>query len=473
MDDIIIVLIGFIITILLFLVCCHFWKKSRPKTLEEKFEDTSSSSPIGGLFISMIGPDDITRIITQKSFEYKDFYQCAPLHRKSCAAFTYIRKDVCPMTFIVPQNPPIMIGLIFDPEKLFPLVTTTSIIDADTLLRSCGSNEKGVDITSQYCITDNFKTQLNGKDGYYPSSFAGTCSIAPCDPSDDVCKQVNSGGSPDMWNMLCYHSDLKNCYSIADDGGITLSDKCTAVQKPHLCTFTDATDSFTEKSKMVASYVGKDGELWPDKFMAGDDINIPNTSITQCKYDKLDWEKWVNSLKAFYKKLLTYLKPDGNVIAPKYEVLLSYPNAVIYLENEVNAYINPDTASSYYKSQNNRFIDSVSGIFVIDNTCEDQLAEIKNFTTNEFATAEARCDAYWGVKGDARRTLEKQAWLASYGDAVALRDLFKSQYKKSVPMYAAVLPSNTFASYKQLTSSVNGKTKFGDLFELMTELPTV
>lgn len=456
----------------------------KPRTLASMFND---ASPDGGILVSMISVADADRMISKDNLSLSDFDQCASINRKSCAAWSYFRRDLPPMAFIVPGIQPESIGVILDPRKARPLITGMSIIDGDTDSRSCCSNETGQAVITSYntdadsaysrCVNKAFEKRFPNSAAaviYVDSDDRGASCPASCPEGDERCRMNNSGGSINTWDMMdwpeCAAGAFDNCFEFlpvqSDDVPPevaaamaqqrvssayrqTTPAGCRVCTKPFLCvpeeTPTGGRDLQIEDAR-IAAYVGEEGEKWMSMFAGSQPLSpttIGSIAVRQCKFHPKDWATWVKVLKEFYARLLA-------------NPLISDPAAPLYLENEVNMYIDPNPDSQQYSRQNKIFQDSIIGIFYIRSTCEEQMAPQPN--------AAALCDKYFQTNAAARHAAEQRTLEHSKAKARALVDVFRAQGHPRVKLYSAALSSNTFTNAAVLSAARAGKIDARDLF---------
>ena len=447
------IILGIIVLSVVIIVLIQSNKKPlTPPTLEELFNTTSSTGPdqLGGVLISMISLSDAEKMVAKKSVEYADFDQCAVAHRHTCAAWSYFRRDVWCSAFIMPSMN-MYVGFIVEPRKMWPLLTTMAVIDADTNLRSACSNEAEYDVLLATKPHKNCAS-YEGASVYLPKQYSGL-NPTQCAPNDEACQFLNSGGGINVWDMV-NNWDCKNCVSkeklVFDRFNANL-DECTLCKKPYLCIpKKTASKNPVEEATQLSAYVGADSEHWRSMFVSEGYPNIGRIAISQCKYSKYNWKEWILALHSFYQYLLESLSPDNS---SRYPVFM-FQQDPIYLENEVNSYIYPDKTSVEYKTQDKIFKSSIRGVFYITSTCTDQLAPIAKFTPIEKV-----CNSLYGVDSSAVREKIEQANLTWAKElATEIGQIL------NVPVYQARPDSNAFPSYNSLTKALAAQLEWKDIF---------
>lgn len=386
--------------------------------IKKMFNNTSTTYPVGGFLVSMFTNDDARKKLEMNSFEYSTFDQCASINRHTCAAFTLFRRDVWCCPFIT-AGMDTGIGVILDVNKMWPLLTGSFVIDADTDSRSLCSNENG----SSYSRC--------GKD--VEMTDAGSSYPYKCAPDDAKCMSLNSGGSINSNALKC------------DDCGTFQN--CAACNKPYLCSGdaprAGAANPYTD-DEAVTAYLGKDAREW-NKLFISEDLNTGFTSTSQCRFSKNDLGLWLKALHGFYTLILT----RGITLVPA---------APAYLENEMNSYIYPDNSSPVYRAQQKIFLDSILGFFYISDTCERQIQDASS-------NPEEDCNTMFGqnVTG-ARREIEMCNRRGYQVNSGALAKLVSQQTGRTIPVYGAVLDSNNFTNPVSIQKALRGEVNFNDMF---------
>jgi hypothetical protein len=357
----------------------------------------------------MIDMDTVDRILQKDAFEYADMSQCASVHRKTCGAFSFLRKDVWSPVFIMPDAHT-TIGIIVDVEAMWPLLTSMSVIDADTNMRNACSNETGklVSFNGFACARNNPPI---------PASFPGNVNVpTECQPLDTACRLMNSGGT-----MNAYHIAIQQpCLSQTD-----------ACEKPYICSPTLHTSDIEVQDNQIVAHIGPQANKWVDLFTTPDNVGF--TAISQCKFRKEDWALWIQALHHYYRYLLTQQHTclfQGECQGKQN-----------YFENEVNCYIYPDSQSAVYKQQNEQFLKSILGVCFISNTCSDQLPD--------------ELCRKWGAT-DTRQTDQFVAQ--------GLARLLSKQLGRTIPLFASILDSNAIPNAHHLEQALAGVLRFDKMF---------
>lgn len=505
------------------------WKSGQSNHVEkmkEKFYDTTTDlKKIGGLLANNFNLDFFQKILSAGDVNYSDTSVCASINRKTCTAYSYLRRDLIPMLFMYPgtiTNDPC--GIILDPVKIWPLITLLAVVDADTNNRQCCTNEAPASTVFRnpftntnwdICMTNTLRAQgyTNWADGKYvvymplkdPNLGAG-CSRY-CN-GDLNCMYNNSGGSINQFFMNsspeCIAGKYKDCFvfkqidtsQVPDDiknsfnnsqpeGYLELSFKkdCPDCKKPYLCVFDKSPNDKYEmiyEPDRIASYIGKDGLGFNDLFVKNN-MDIGYLSVSQCRIEKKDWNLWIKILKDWYQTLLNLMNKD-NSMSDTYSHMLANPIDQAYLENEVNLYINPDTTSDEYKKQNKIFQDAIIGFYYNANTCEEQLSllnGIKSVTpsspslalynqptgnTNVFYNSVDRCDAFYGMTTDVRRKWETDNILNAKTLVRKVAKMFNDKHNRNVPVFKNVANNNSFPNYDSMKRALEGNIRFEEIF---------
>jgi hypothetical protein len=514
---VILLIVGLILITIFIISLLYICKCNREKTyksLQERFDDTSTQ---GGLLIHMMMYEQFISILNSQSIEIEDMVDCGTKDRFTCSAWTLLRKDLAPMPFIFPGMNTTL-GIIVDPKKIWSLLTTMAIIDSDTNNRSCCTNNSGSSIvtkspknspdyykdptdecTSSVLKKKSPKTNYDNWAAYIENNDLGANCPSKCDPEDDYCKYVNAGGGTNTYvnNMLC--TDAEECYNFEEiksppddiknlwndpkpDGFLkqTVKSSCGICTKPYLCVADsppDGKNTIKNENKRIAAYVGKNAELYPTLFykddILGDRLSTGRLAGYACKFERKDWQIWTQTIQNYYKELLALMNPDNSIKTEyfnKYNYLNSNPEMVSYLENEVNIYVSPDKNTDIYKQQNKQFLDSIIGFFYIDNTCETQLKSLSTIPTQvdgqtKFENNIDRCNYYFGeTTTDKRNNMEN---LEIYKNKKILSEMitwFNNKYNKKINGYGFSAASNSYPDYKVLSTAIDNKTDFNKYF---------
>lgn len=521
---ILILLVLFFIAV--FIVAILLARKSDiSRNFAEKFENTTTDlNKLGGFLVNNFGLEYFQKMLEVGDVNYSDTSVCASINRKTCTAYSYIRRDLIPMMFVFPgvtANVPC--GIILDPVKVWPLITLLAVVDADTNNRSCCTNEnydpvivRNPFVNADYnknanaCITTTLTNQgktkwANGKYVVYmplkdPNMGAG----CPRNCNGDLyCTYNNTGGNINQYLMNSSQECINGKYTkefiftevdqskVPDfvknqftgsvpDGYLELSfDKsCADCKKPYLCVYDTSPNNKFEtinEDFRIASYIGKDGLGFQQLFTKYMDIVL--LQILQCRSEKKDWNLWIGVVKEWYKSLLAIMNKD-NSMADEFSYMLANPNTQGYFENEINLYINPDISSDEYKMQNKIFQDSIVGFYYNALTCEEQLKALNGVKSvsqgnpnDIFHNSTDRCDRYWWLNdnslyGASRRAWEIERIQTSKELVKKVANMFNKKHGKNIPVFKNVGDNNAFPNYDSMKRALEGKIRFDEIFQL-------
>lgn len=528
--------------------------------LSKLFNNTTTDlNNIGGILCNNFGPEWFQAMLKRGEVSLQDTSVCAHVNRKTCTAYSYLRKDLIPMLFMFPGvEASVPCGIILDTKKVWPLITLMAIVDGDTNNRSCCTNESGGPILTRspwsgnpgdFCIFNSMKKQVEqGKldkkytDGnyavYIPIHDAGvtggTCNVS-C-KGDRTCMYNNSGGNINQWLMNaspeCVDGKFSDCFVFkeidaskvpkaiknqvtpAPTGWLvqSMSSTCTTCKKPYLCVFKDAPqqkgipgtkgvrgtpvtgidfntyfstderhkhrvlehfESSEDKYKVVeepnriATYIGEDGVGM--QTTVTHDMQIGNIAIKQCRFERDDWNKWLDVLKQHYQDIMGILRKDNSMV-DSFNYQLAHPESPSYFENEVNLYIDPDTSSEEYKKQNKIWQDAIIGFYYTASTCEEQLAPLEGVPSKFWdKTVDGtidRCNGFFNMDTPTRRKWEKDRIDMSRKLVHQVADMFNKNQKRKVPVYKCTADSNAFPNYQSLINASNEDVQLSDVFQL-------
>lgn len=619
----------YIFLIAIFLVCCllvflifyFFLGSSNTKTSKQLFDTASAkfadisnikpNVPSGGLLGQSLGLSDVQPIIENGGETLLSYMtSCSPnMEKKSCSPWLFLRRDMNPMVFNFPGlglDAPMM-GILLDLEKMFPLVGTMAMIDADSNNGSCCCNAAGYFVLSylpkdgqktglangdvptvvQKALKGNYnpaanyyiagdRNMMNGTPAWIPGTAPTVCNACPnasipATGADYLCQVNQAGAGINTWDMLLIWPDsqeLETCFYAKGDAKyadinqpgandknvdlvlaqnlmatigakelpqgpmieIAYPDKpksCPKCNQPNLCVM--QTPQNGAKSQVIPGFqadeglitgalIGEDGMGYFDQYMgsliypetkdsgkgfAGKWLNLPNVAVRQCKFQRKDWDKWVEVQKQFYRNVLsmqdprssTFFKQDGSV-HPYQQMYNANPTQGQYFEHEVNIYVDPDHTSAFYRKQQQRFQDSIIGFFYTCQTCEDSMEEIKDVITptlistnldqanwnknGSFNHPSDRCDGYFAsapnpgsrIAGDKRRAAEAQKQQQMRLSTLELCRVFREKYGRNIMPLQAKMHSNAFIGNAQTARSLEGKLQFSEIFQLIEPTPT-
>ena len=109
-------------------------------------------------------------------------------------------------------------------------------------------------------------------------------------------------------------------------------------------------------------------------------IGIYNIQNTQCKFEKKDFNRFINEHKNFWLEVFKSLKPNNEYQKPNCPPIQNWLSAnpgvnSLYFENEVNFFINPNINDDDDK-YNKIYRDAIIGFGYFNKTVEEQLYEI-------------------------------------------------------------------------------------------------
>lgn len=529
------ILITIVVAILLLLAFLmiyfiHNDSSSNPNTyegMEKLFNDTTTNlNQVGGILCNNFGPEWFQAMLQRGEVSLQDTSVCAHVNRKTCTAYSYLRKDLIPMLFMFPGvESSVPCGIILDTRKVWPLITLMAIVDGDTNNRSCCTNDSGGPILTRnpwegnpgdFCIYNSMKNQVEQEKlhkKYIDHNYAvyipvkdqgvtgGTCNRS-C-KGDRTCMYNNSGGNINQWLMNaspeCVDGKYSDCFvfeeidasnvpkTIRDqvqpepDGWLvqSISPKCETCKKPFLCVFKDAPSNVegfdsssqdkyraVEEPDRFATYIGDDGLGM--QTAVTHDMQIGNIAIKQCRFERDDWNKWIDVLKQYYRDIMGILRSDNSMV-DNFNYQLANPDSPSYFENEVNLYIDPDTNSSEYKKQNKIWQDSIIGFYFTESTCEEQLKPLEGVTSTFYDTTVTgtvdRCNGFFNMDTDTRRDWEKNRYDMSRKLVHQVADMFNKNQKRKVPVYKCTADSNAFPNYKSFVTAFAGDVKLSSIFQ--------
>ena len=483
------IIIGIIIVLILSLVYISI--KAKYKKIKDRFNDTSTT---GGILIHMLTYDQLKNMLNNE-INISLMTDCGPPDKPTCSAWTLLRKDLAPMPFIYPGLHTTL-GILVDTKKIWNLITTMSIIDSDTNNRSCCVNGSGSSTLTKWPkshyndnLTNTCTTKILNNNkydnwvAYIEKDDKGANCPPECKDEDIYCKYMNTYINQQLCTNSdsCYNfeetpnppNDIKSMFTNPSPEGYlkqTVKDSCTICTKPYLCVTDNSPDNnnIIEEKDRIAAYVGKNGNKF-EKLYYNDDIlggayNTGRLAGYQCKFERKNWDIWVNTVHNYYKILLSLMNRDNSIRLDNYKFLNADPYASSYIENEVNMYVNPDKNSDEYKKQNKIFMDSILGFIYIDSTCEKQLEALDKIPVGQFTNNVDRCDAFFNMKQSDRVNMEQKEIIDNNKLVIDMVSWFNKQYKKKIHGYALNATSNAFPNYKTLSKALDSNIKFDDVF---------
>jgi len=500
-------------------------------TPADMFNDISDTpDKIGGLLTHLMSHTDFEAILAQPEFSFgvnsSGVADCAAAHRHTCSAWTYLRKDLPPMLYIFPASPEVSgfwtpnVGILVDPAKMWPLLTTMGVIDSATNERSCCSNEDATvewlaDSYSDDPSSNQFaacaKEKGYGDKWYLYSSLGMSGPSCPrsCKPDDEICRAVNSGGGANFLDMSEWIGESSLCDCIPDKDHITqpsaadkknydfsgwdgytpyaFEGKCLFCNKPYFCD-TDASKkpgTYAVTSDGPRAYVGPQGDAWVSMF-GGTKEKIADVSVTMtthCKWQKSNWPQWINALHDYYNLYIEGLNNNNDYYDKSRSYLQANPCGFSYYENEVNAYI-PPPGTPEEKTTDDTFRDSILGFIYIASTCEEQLAPLNGTTSIcepsqcgspaaqcTYKNAADRCNGFLckSKTGTCKNIAELAARkVKAKAATIEMVKKFNETYRQGAEQikgYACTPASNVFMDKKMLQDAANGQIKYENVFQ--------
>jgi hypothetical protein len=387
------------------------------QTLWNSFEDKSSTAgKLGGLLCHNFGVDALEEWnrTTPFSLNANDtpIVDCSSKTRGTCSAWAYIRADLMPIVFNAPainltnEYATPIVGVIADPNKLFPLITTMGIVDGDTNMRNCCSNQsdahKYIEFVDSFGAISGWNIPISTED----NPGGGNCDLQ-CEPQNTHCKSVNGGSSVDagalsklfthegdvLGSWGCEHCKARNDEPATDCAICTYTNVCY-MKKAQPKGKMWAEYVIDAAKKQAINYVNEDVSAF--KKLIGESGALRNLYIVgmaQCKFTKDEWASWILGVKLLYQAWIGAYAPDGmgiNMLDKGGDYGINYPLATPnwyfgYLENEVNLYIHPKVSedapdrkmlSEWQERDNKIFRDAIVAFFYVDKTCLESMREL-------------------------------------------------------------------------------------------------
>lgn len=494
----------FLLLVIIALIILVVWRSKTKESysrIVDLFNNTTTNlDDIGGLLVNNFGHEWFEKMLQAGDVTLQDSYVCASINQKTCTAYSYIRRDLVPMFFMFPGiKLYVPCGIILDPKKIWPLITLMAVVDADTNNRNACINESGGPIlvynpagNSSYDqrARANLVQQFGAQSPYLdyavfiPSKERFKEQDVQC--CDDRCKYIHSGGSINQWLMNASEDKaFDGCYQFQEvpykdvpaeiraqapgaRGFLTQTTSCAACTKPYLCVFDNyGPDKYATvfEPDRIANYIGPDGQGFVDLFNQGPNIDIGAVAISQCRFEKKDWNRWIRVLKEWYKTLIA--RADNSLYAN--------PFRPSYFENEVNLYINPNKYSREAYLQNKLFQDAIIGFYYTDALCEDQMAPLEGIETRVgdavFSGSVDRCDKFWQLDDPSMTTAKRRQWeQEKRAETRALvhrvADMFNAKHGRNVPVYRSRADSNSFPNKDSIEAALKGNIQLEDFLIL-------
>ena len=401
----------------------------------------------GGLLVHMMTIDDVDRLLGIDKFVLdtndRAITNCSlpdEHHTGSCSAWTYLRSDLMPTIFNTPMkvnssphedwndarkmySTPV-IGIIINPALAWPLISSMGVVDASTSERNCG----------QYYFSDSKTVQVKcteadrgvGSDTsveFHGPLRASELCQKDCDDNDAYCKYQNSGGTIAM--SMLGSSALGNwgCQDCSGpfpkEGVQNIMSGCSQSSLPFLCSLDNATEAteglvdpnawapYSKHAGYARAHIGPEGDAMQNLFETPTGLaDTRNIGGTQCKFQRNDWDSWVNAIKRYYKTFWKHYDSTSKSLradlktAFGHNYLMSCPRYYYsFLENEVNLYFNPKSDQKKYQElaehQSRILRNAIVGFFSVGKTCKQQLQSLEgsscSFDGATYTGAEDRC----------------------------------------------------------------------------------
>jgi len=471
------------------------------------FADTGD---LGGLLGHMMQPEDLQAALTSRPFSFgltsQGVADCAAINRKTCSAWTYLRRDLPPMIFIYPTSPASLgywtplCGVLLDPRLAWPLVASMSVIDSDTDVRSCCGNEVGQafvlrssdDPQGLTCVPSGIERWVL----YLPSDAVGSCPTS-CPASDPSCRSINAGGGVNVFDLLSWGGVACDCIdwttavtpsavdltTMQQQTGSQLTgysfytlQSCPLCSGPYVCSTQPLAGGadYVVTPGGARAYVGAAGERFGQLFYSTDWANFSLASLMnrQCKWPRSAWPQWVAALKAFYQQVAGSFVA-GNALPPPLSYLQANPCALAFNENEVNLYVDPS------QPDDATFRAAIVGFFWVSTTCTDQLAALEGVTSTAagctYTDVKKRCNDFMCPRGttcpEASADVADQRRTAARDAVRQMVAQFNATYRVGgtpVVAYSATPSSNSFFDKATLDKASAGAVAFTDVFTVDT-----
>lgn len=455
---------------------------------------------------------------------FRDVTDCAANNRFTCSAFALARRDIAPIAFNFPSAG-IRISVLLDANKAWSLTTGAAPTDKDTNTRSaCSQNNAGepppvFDVSKHECLKEVADAAgVTSNDVLFqPNSDTGTPAATPnCAPDDFRCKLVTSGGCLDHIFFLdldfCTDStnalfkNFETCFSIAEcaapelepgadfptpgPGGkyfcLYFSGACSPCTNPFVCALeTPATPGNPEITfnpnpaglgPQFQAAVGTDGSKWAEQYY--DILLQPSqASFQQCGFNSKQTPELVNALHSLYKKAIDESggtpKDRATPAATAPFKLFGDPDNVVFLENEINCYVQSNTITPEFREQDKIFFDSIIALGIDTRTCEEMLAFVDNPFYDipagtakpgspEFKGAKERCDVYLGTTD---RTKEQEDIRKVKLQIRRLQGRFSAKAGRRIPVVEANFGANVATDLDTFAQALKGEVDPAKFFK--------
>ena len=227
-----------------------------------------------------------------------------------------------------------------------------------------------------------------------------------------------------------------------------------------------------QEADRYATYIGKDGKGF--QVTTTPTMKIGDIAITQCRFERDDWNKWIKVLKQYYRDLAGLVRWDNSMV-DDFNYQLANPCSPSYFENEVNLYIDPDTSSDEYKKQNKIWQDAIIGFYYTASTCDEQLAPLEGIPTKgqwggcEYSGVEDRCNGFFNMDTASRKKWESDRIAMSRKLVHQVADMFAKNQKRKVPVYKCTADSNAFPNWNSLQKAFSEEVELSDYLKEDTD----
>ncbi len=440
----------------------------------------------GGLLVHLVTAARAEALLAEEKFELTTAFVADCSDTGTCSAWTYLRRDLAPVVLNSPLtrvvdgervDATLSVGLVADPAKLWPFISTMAVVDADSDHRSCGQTF-GARTSHFNC----FPGEQRAGSLTLPAGNASSCP-ADCEAGDDRCRAQNAGGGVhassygcDGQSAACRSGDPAQSRNPEMRSNWGCAHREAMVQLPNICTVDSergsgrGSERGSERgSKRGSERAANSGAGWgrqaveetpgfgqnatvhvaPGAFYrlaTGPEGGPPGleepfvVAASQCKFRREDWEAWLAALKELYRAWADSYAPDGRSLATRVAPGSSYLlgcHSWAFLENEVNLYFRPK-----HPDQDAALRDAIVAVFYVGRTCTEMLAELEGVPCTTLAgetrtTAAERCAAY-ACPGDPacvqKFVTEEAALVAARRDtAQRLQRAFNGVYRRRGP----------------------------------------
>lgn len=465
------------------------------KQLEALFAARRNATPqfSGGLLVHTMTIEDAERLLGAKDFvlEGNDaaISDCSAPdenNSSSCSAWTYLRSDLMPTIYSTPSDEGSapgskgkkevsgaasapLVGIIIDPALAWPLISSMSVVDANSAERNCG----------QYVVPESVSVKVSctaadqgvGRDADWtfngPLKASDLCP-QDCDENDARCKLQNAGGTIALSHLGASGLGNWGCEDCSGpfppegvDGKMA---GCSQSTLPFVCSLDDGTAPedgivdaqawapYSKREGYARAHVGRHGEKLQNLFETPSGLApLWNVGANQCKFVRDNWDAWVSAVQRYYQTVWKFYDPNTRHLKTDAEAtmgknyLMSCPHFATYFENEVNLYFNRKSTIEKYRElarhQSQILRNAVVGFFYLGKTCKEQLAPLEGsacgFKGKTYEGAHDRCEAWFcgqDVTEACRQSweIEETAHLQRARDlSRKLADNFNAVYRRS------------------------------------------